>query len=117
MSQLHQENHLVDTVKTNDVICTNDENIQHPSTKSKANDKVSEGATIDVERVNKVDLEEHLRLTTQSKIKITLTETDKVKELEMISGDTKDVDNINYKNEDIPKDNNISKRIEEKRRE
>ena len=98
MSQLHQALNLVDTVKTTDVIRTNNKNIQHPPTKSKDNDKVSESTTIDVERVTKVDLEEHLRLTTQSKLQITLTETDKVKELEMMSTDTKDVDNINYKN-------------------
>ena len=98
MSQLHQALNLVDTVKTTDVIRTNNKNIQHPPPKSKDNDKVSEAAIIDVERVTEVSLKESLRSTTQSKLQITLTETDKVKELEMMSTDTKDVDNTNYKN-------------------
>ena len=43
---------------------------------------------IDDERVTKIDVEEHLRITPKSKIHITLKETAKVKELEIISVDT-----------------------------
>ena len=92
------------------------DNIQQPSTNSKDNDntvvdKVIESSAnikeviaiskealgtevneevdiIDDERVTKIDVEEHLRITTKSKIHITLKETAKVKELEIISVDT-----------------------------
>ena len=48
------------------------------------------------EKVTKVDEEEHLSITNQSKLKIILKDNNKVKEVEMISGDAKDDDNINY---------------------
>ena len=54
---------------------------------------------IEDERVTKIDVEENLRITTQSKIQVTLKETSKGKEVEMISIDTKEVDNINDKKE------------------
>merc|ERR1711957_772361 len=52
---------------------------------------------INDEEVTNVDVEEHLGTTAQDKIQITLQETAKVKELEMISVDTIEVDNINGK--------------------
>ena len=56
-----------------------------------------EADIINDEEVTNVDVEEHLRTTAQDKIQITLQETAKVKELEMISVDTIEVDNINGK--------------------
>ena len=56
-----------------------------------------EADIINDEEVTNVDVEEHLRTAAQDKIQITLQETAKVKELEMISVDTIEVDNINGK--------------------
>ena len=48
------------------------------------------------ERVTKVDMKDYLRNTTHSKIRLTLQEIDKVKEVEMTCGDAKEDDNTNY---------------------
>ena len=54
---------------------------------------------IDAEGETKVDVEEDSNITLQCKIMISLEETAKVKELEKISVDTKEIDNINDKME------------------
>ena len=52
---------------------------------------------IEVECETKVDIEEDLKKTSQRKIMTSLEETAKVKDLEKIIVDTKEVDNINDK--------------------
>ena len=54
---------------------------------------------IDAEGETKVDVEEDSNITLQCKIMISLEETAKVKELEKISVDTKEINNINDKME------------------
>ena len=52
---------------------------------------------IEAEGETKVDVEEDSKNTSQGKIMTRLEETAKVKELEKVSVDTKEVDNINDK--------------------
>ena len=71
------------------------ERLESDSTKEEGtNNKMEWEIVKDVDVVN---MEEHLRITTESKIQTTLKETDKVQEVKMISVDSKEVDNINNK--------------------
>ena len=71
------------------------ERLESDSTKEEGTNNKMEGEI--VKDVDVVNMEEHLRITTESKIQTTLKETDKVQEVKMISVDSKEVDNINNK--------------------
>ena len=71
------------------------ERLESDSTKEEGTNNKMEGEI--VKDVDVVNMEEHLRITTESKIQTTLKETGKVQEVKMISVDSKEVDNINNK--------------------
>ena len=71
------------------------ERLQSDSTKEEGINNAIEGEI--VEDIDVANVEEYLRITTEGKMKITLKETNKVKEVKMISIDSKKVDNIHNK--------------------
>ena len=71
------------------------ERLQSDSTKEEGINNTIEGEI--VEDIDVANVEKYLKITTEGKMKITLKETNKVKEVKMISIDSKKVDNIHNK--------------------